>query len=109
MDKRCPRKLPHFPATWCPQAVIRLRAIRNAGRPLTEEEEDLMPGCKWHCSSQCANYCFFAYVEKVMLDKPLTDMEIAALLSITIEDVRKLDKSGSAKIRENEELRDYLE
>jgi hypothetical protein len=45
MDKRCPRALKSMPSEWCPLAVMRLRAIRTAGRELSEEEESRLPGC----------------------------------------------------------------
>jgi hypothetical protein len=44
MDERCPRRLEEMPDSWCPLAVMRLKAIRNAGRELSEEEEALLPG-----------------------------------------------------------------
>lgn len=37
-DQRCPRKLDDAPDTWCALAVQRLKALRHAGRELTEEE-----------------------------------------------------------------------
>ena len=40
MDCRCPRKLKQLPRAWCPLAVLKLKALRNAERELTEEEEN---------------------------------------------------------------------
>ena len=56
MDKRCPRHLEVFPDSWCPQAVMRLKAIRNASKELTEQEEAKMVGCPWAINNQCSNY-----------------------------------------------------
>lgn len=100
MDKRCPRQLEEMPDAWCPLAVLRLKAIRNAGRELTEEEEQNLPGCQWAVDHQLAHYCFFEYLTKYTSDKPLSDVEIAALLNISVDTVKKTEKSGIAKIRD---------
>lgn len=101
MDSRCPRDLDEFPETWCEYAVIRLKAIRNANRELTEEEEAALPGCPWAISSQGANYCFFAYIQNVLPEKALADIEVAGLLNISIDTVRKVEKSALSKLRQD--------
>lgn len=101
MDKRCPRKLKDYPDSWCPQAVIRLKAIRNAGRELTEEEEALLPGCPWAVDCRTANYCFHQYINQVLPEKPLSDIEIAGLLNISIDAARKLEKNAMSKLKQD--------
>ena len=106
MDSRCPRHLELMPDAWCPLAVLRLKAIRNAGKELTEEEEERLPGCPWAIDHQLAHYCFFEYLAKYTSDKPLSDVEIAALLNISLDTVKKTEKSGLGKIRETKEFSD---
>ncbi len=105
MDSRCPRALEDMPDNWCPLAVLRLKAIRNAGRELTEEEEANLPGCPWAVNHQLANYCFFKYIKEFTGDKPLSDIEIASLNGISVETVKKSEKSGLTKIRAAEEFK----
>src|SRR5574337_1243320 len=93
MDKRCPRALATMPDEWCPLAVLRLRAIRTAGRELTEEEESKLPGCPWAVNHQLANYCFFKYIQEYAAEKPPADVEIAALNGISVETVKKTEKN----------------
>jgi hypothetical protein len=102
MDLRCPRALESMPTEWCPLAVMRLRAIRTAGRELTEEEESKLPGCPWAVNHQLANYCFFKYIREYAADKPPSDVEIASLNCISVETVKKTEKAGINKIRETE-------
>lgn len=109
MDNRCPRALEKMPDAWCPLAVMRLRAIRTAGRELTEEEESKLPGCPWAVNHQLANYCFFKYIKEYAADKPPSDVEIASLNCISIETVKKTEKTALNKIRDTEEFRDLKE
>jgi hypothetical protein len=109
MDDRCPRQLEEFPETWCPQAVIRLKAIRNAGRELTEEEETLLPGCPWAINCQVANYCFFQYVEHILPEKPLADVEVAGLLNVSVDVVKRTERSGLSKMRQDETIQELGE
>lgn len=102
MDPRCPRNLQDTPDTWCPLAVLRLKAIRNAGKELSEEEEALLPGCPWAIDHQLANYCFFKYIGEFSGNKSVSDMELAALLNISVESVKKLEKSGLSKLKNSE-------
>lgn len=102
MDNRCPRKLEDMPESWCPLAVMRLKAIRTAGRELTEEEEAVLPGCPWAIDHQLAHYCFFEYLSKFTSDKQVSDIELAALLNVSVDTVKKIEKTGLAKMRNHE-------
>ena len=106
MDKRCPRRLEEMPDSWCPLAVMRLKAIRNAGRELTEEEEALLPGCPWAIDHQLAHYCFFEYLTKYTTEKSVSDIELAALLNVSVETVKKIEKQALSKMREHKSFSD---
>jgi DNA-directed RNA polymerase sigma subunit (sigma70/sigma32) len=99
MDPRCPRALPKTPCDFCPLAVTRLRAIRTAGKELSEEEEAMLPGCPWAVNSQTANYCFFKYLEEFAGEHTLSDVEVAALNCLSIETVKKIEREALNKIR----------
>lgn len=88
MDCRCPRKLEDFPSSWCPLAVLRLKFIRNYGRPITDEEEAKLPGCPWFIANQSSNYCFFKYMHDFGQEKQPSDAEIAHFLNVPVEDVK---------------------
>ena len=112
MDKRCPRGLKCMPTEWCPLAVLRLRAIRTAGKELTEEEEANLPGCPWAVNHQLANYCFFQYIQEYSGDKTPSDVEIASLNCMSVDAVKKTEKSALNKIRgakQFEELKESLD
>ena len=102
MDARCPRRLEEMPEDWCPLAVMRLKAIRNAGRELTEEEEALLPGCPWAVDHQLAHYCFFEYLTKFTSEKSVSDIELAALLNVSVDTIKKIEKTALTKMREHE-------
>jgi len=104
MDKRCPRKLETVPDNWCPLAVLRLKAIRNAGRELTEEEEALLPGCPWAIDHQLANYCFFKYLDEFIADKAVSDIELAAMLNVSVDTIKKIEKTAFKKMKESPQL-----
>lgn len=104
MDSRCPRQLKGMPQSFCPLAVTRLRAIRTAGRELTEEEENALPGCVWAVNSQTANYCFFKYIDEFAGETTLSDVEVASLNCLSIETVKKVEKEALNKIRDREEF-----
>jgi hypothetical protein len=106
MDKRCPRQLETMPDTWCPLAVLRLKAIRNAGRELTEEEEEMLPGCPWAVDHQLAHYCFFKYVAEFAQNRTVSDMELAALLNVSVETIKKIEKTALSKMRNHPLLKD---
>ncbi len=108
MDKRCPRKLKEHPTKFCPMAVMRLKAVRSSDEELTEEQEDKLPGCPWAVNHQMSNYCFFKFSAEY-IDKPLSDMEIAHLNSISKEIVKKTEKKGLVKIRDLKEIKDIKE
>jgi len=101
MDERCPRRLEEVPDSWCPLAVMRLKAIRNAGRELTEEEEALLPGCPWAVDHQLAHYCFFEYLAKFTSEKSVSDIELAALLNVSVDTVKKIEKTALGKMRDH--------
>ena len=109
MDNRCPRKLETHPDSWCPLAVLRLKAIRNAGKELTEEEEAKLPGCPWAVNHQLANYCFFKWSKDYSGDKPLSDVEIASLNNVSVETVKKTEKEALVKFRESEQFAEIKE
>jgi hypothetical protein len=110
MDPRCPRQLAKSPSTFCPLAVQRLKALRHAGRELTEEEEALLPGCPWAVSHQLANYCFFKFIEEFTPDdKPLSEMEIAHFCGLSIDTIKKVEKKAINKMRESENLKEIIQ
>ena len=102
MDPRCPRGLEKHPETFCHLAVLRLKAIRNAGKELTEEEEAALPGCPWAVNHQLANYCFFKYIAEYVDEKTPSDIEIASLNNISVDTVKKIEKSALTKMRATE-------
>jgi hypothetical protein len=104
MDKRCPRRLNDLPSKWCELAVLRLKAIRNAGRELSEEEESKLPGCPWAIDHQLAHYCFFKYLTEFTSEKSVSDIELAALLNVSVDTVKKIEKGALNKMREHETL-----
>lgn len=104
MDGRCPRMLDTMPDSFCPLAVMRLRAIRTAGKELTEEEENALPGCPWAVNSQTANYCFFKHIDEFASEQTLSDVEVAALNCLSVDTVKKVEKEAMAKIRNREEF-----
>ena len=106
MDTRCPRRLEDMPDSWCPLAVLRLKAIRNAGRELTEEEEALLPGCPWAIDHQLAHYCFFQYLTTYTTEKSVSDIELAALLNVSVETVKKIEKTALTRMREHKSFSD---
>lgn len=106
MDPRCPRRLEDMPDSWCPLAVMRLKAIRNAGRELTEEEEALLPGCPWAIDHQLAHYCFFEYLTKFTSEKSVSDIELAALLNVSVDTIKKIEKTALNKMRNHDSFAD---
>jgi hypothetical protein len=105
MDQRCPRSLKNLPGSWCPLGVLRLKAIRNAGRELTEEEEAKLPGCPWAINHQLANYCYFQYMEEYV-EGSISDIEIAGLLCISVETIKKTEKAALTKMKEVSEFKE---
>jgi len=109
MDDRCPRKLCAMPDGFCPLAVLRLKALRNAGRELTEEEASRLPGCPWAVNHQLAGYCFFKYIAEFLPDKVPSEMEIAHFMNISPETVRRIEKQALEKIRNTPAFRELIE
>lgn len=109
LDTRCPRQLEEAPTSFCPLAVTRLRALRTAGRELTEEEESALPGCPWSINSQSASYCFFKYMEEFNNDSSLSDVEVASLNCLSVETVKKIEKEALNKIRNTEQFKQLRE
>ena len=101
MDKRCPRGLSCMPNKWCELAVLRLKAIRNAGKELSEQEESMLPGCSFAIDHQLAHYCFFKYLSEYTQDRQVSDIELAALLNVSVETIRKIEKQAIAKMKNN--------
>lgn len=108
MDPRCPRKLKDFPDGFCPLAVLRLKALRNAEQELTEEEENKLPGCNWAVSHQMCGYCFFSFMARYA-DEGLSDVEIASMNSISVDTVKKIEKKALAKLKEFKEMEELRE
>lgn len=109
IDARCPRQLDDMPTKYCELAVMRLRAIRTAGKELTEEEENALPGCPWAVNSQTANYCFFKHIDEFASEQTLSDVEVAALNCLSVETVKKVEKEAMSKIRNHEEFANLKE
>jgi len=110
MDDRCLRKLDDFPQTYCPLAVLRLKALRNAGRELTEEEEAVLGGCPYAISHQMSNYCFFKYIaEHHPVNRSLTDIEIAHYNSISVDAVKKLESKAVNKLRQSDDFQEIMD
>lgn len=110
MDKRCPRNLEELPGTWCALAVQRLKALRHAGRELTEEEEAKLSGCPYAVNHQLANYCFFKLVEDFIPDgRSFSDMEVAHFLNVSIDSVRKVEKKAVQKLRDSKIFKEIIE
>lgn len=106
MDKRCPRRLENFPESYCPLAVLRLKALRNAGKELTEEEESRLQGCPYSVAHQLSSYCFFKYIEQYYPAQPLADIEIAHYNSVSVDTVKKMSASAINKMRELDDFTD---
>lgn len=110
MDQRCPRQLSETPGTFCPLAVQRLKALRHAGRELTEEEEALLPGCPWATNHQLANYCFFKFIgDFTPDDKVLSEMEIAHFCNISTDTVKKVEKKALQRMRESPVFKEVIQ
>ena len=105
MDIRCPRKLDELPCEFCPLAVLRLKALRNSDKELTEAEEAKLPGCPWAVNHQMSNYCFFNYLKDYLNDSP-SDKEIAHMNNVSLETVKKIEKEAMNKIKDLEIIKD---
>jgi hypothetical protein len=104
MDPRCPKQLQELPKSWCPVAVIRLKALRKAGGTLTEEEEAKLPGCPYAIDHQQANFCLFNWLEKY--NEPLSYFEIASALNISEDEVKEIEKRAIEKIKDTDTIKE---
>lgn len=110
MDKRCPRQLEAMPDTFCPLAVQRLKALRHAGRELTEEEESRLPGCPYAVNHQLANYCFFKLAETYIPDgRGFSDMEVAHFLNVSMDTIKKVEKKAVQRMRESATFKEIID
>lgn len=108
MDKRCPRQLTTHPESPCYLAVLRLKQLRAAGAELSEADEMKLSGCPWATNSQTANYCFFMYCDKIA-DGKLSDVEIASMLNISTDTVRKTEREALSKMRQTDIVKEVKE
>lgn len=110
MDSRCPRQLTELPCSYCPLAVQRLKALRHAGRELTEEEEEKQVGCRFAVNHQLANYCMFSLLENFLPDdKGFSEMEVAHFCNISVDTVRKTEKKAIQKMHDSSEFQEIIE
>lgn len=110
MDPRCPLGLAELPCKFCPLAVQRLKALRHAGRELSEEEEDKLGGCKFAVNHQLANYCFFSLVDSFIPEnRAFSDMEVAHFLNISIDTVKKIEKKAVQHLRDSEVFKEIID
>ena len=77
MDKRCPRGLSCMP------------------------NKSMLPGCSFAIDHQLAHYCFFKYLSEYTQDRQVSDIELAALLNVSVETIRKIEKQAIAKMKNN--------
>jgi hypothetical protein len=110
IDQRCLRNLDSMPETWCALAVQRLKALRHAGKELTEEEEEKLPGCKYAVNHQLANYCFFKLVEDfIPEDHNFSDMEVAHFLNVSIDTIKKVEKKAVQRMRDSHTFKEIID
>jgi len=109
MDARCPRKLKNLPETFCPLAVLRLKALRNMECELSEEDASKLPGCPWAINHQLACYCFFKYVVEFLPDKAPSEMEIAHYMNVSTETIKRIEKQAIEKIRNTKVFRELID
>jgi hypothetical protein len=107
MDSRCPRKLTNLPKDICLLAVLRLKGIKTANHKLTQEEEERLGGCSYAIAHQSSCYCAFKFYAEY-LNTPLSDIEIAHLNSISVDEVADLEKSAISKIKDSELFKELL-
>lgn len=95
MDERCPRGLESFPTEICPEAVKRLKAIRNGQGDI----QNLKIGCDWYIQDKASHYCFFKYMADNDGESRDT-IEIASLLSATQASVYSSLAKAIEKVKE---------
>jgi hypothetical protein len=103
MDKRCPMMLKEYPTTFCPMAVIRLKAVKNLEYFPSEEEESKLPGCSYSINHQQSCYCWFKYARDY-LTKDTPHHEIAHLLNIPEDEVYAIEANALEKVRKSAEV-----
>lgn len=103
---KCPRKLESLPTEWCPLAVLRLKTLRSAKKELSEAEEAKLPGCAWAIDDQMSGYCWFVYEAYNMPENPISDIDIAAMLHVSVDTVKKTADSAMQKIRSIKEIKE---
>jgi DNA-directed RNA polymerase sigma subunit (sigma70/sigma32) len=47
------------------------------------------------------HYCFFEYLAKFTSDKQVSDIELAALLNVSVDTIKKIEKAALTKMREH--------
>lgn len=110
IDQRCPRKLDSLPDTWCALAVQRLKALRHAGKELSEEEEAKLPGCPYAVNHQLANYCFFKLVDSYIPDnRGFSDMEVAHFLNVSVDTIKKVEKKAVQRMRDSHVFKEIID
>jgi len=103
---KCPRKLDSLPSTWCPLGALRMKAVRSLVKEPSQEEEAGLPGCPHAVSHQFSNYCWFKYESEHINGDGCSDQEIASLLGLTPETVKKTAQTALDKIKKNEFILD---
>jgi hypothetical protein len=113
--KSCPIRLQELPRHWsaggqklhyCPLAVMRLKALRSAaaeGRLVTQDEEDKLPGCPWAIKSQMSGYCWFVYEATMKNEASKSDIEIASVLELPVDQVKIAYASATDKVLSSQE------
>jgi hypothetical protein len=109
IKSRCPRKLGQITKEWCPLAVLRLKTLRASKKELSEEEEAKLPGCPWAIDDQMSGYCWFAYEAHNMPETPSTDVDIAAMLHVSTDTVKKTAERAINKIQNCHAIKEIRE
>jgi hypothetical protein len=106
---RCPRKLDKPTNEWCPLAVLRLKTLRASKKELTEAEEAVLPGCPWAIDDQLSGYCWFSYEANHMPETPSSDVDIAAMLHVSTDTVKKTAERAINKLQACQAIKEIRE
>lgn len=87
-------------------AVLRLKTVRGSKKELTEEEEAKQFGCPWAIDDQMSGYCWFAYEAFNMSETPVSDVNIAAMLHVSVDTVKKTADKAIQKIQSHESIKE---
>ena len=68
-----------------------------------------MPGCPWAIAHQLSGYCWFKYEAHFMNDSPSSDLDIAALLQISVDTVKKTSEKGISKLQDKTNVSELKE